>query len=90
MMPVCVIAPAAVQTETRSKAASLVDRVQRQLIQSPYLAVRRVSVEERQGVLTLSGRVSNFYLKQMAQAAAATVEGVTSIVNRIDVVEPAY
>jgi osmotically-inducible protein OsmY len=88
-MPVCVIAPAA-QTETRSKATSLADRVQRQLIQSPYLAVRRVSVEERQGVLTLSGRVSNFYLKQVAQAAVATVEGVTSIVNRIDVVEPAY
>ncbi len=58
------------------------------LTQSPYHAVRRVDVDERQGVLTLSGRVPNYYLKQMAQTAAAKVEGVKRVINRIDVVEP--
>jgi osmotically-inducible protein OsmY len=72
------------------RGSSLSERVRRGLTLSPYLAVRRVRVEERQGVLTLSGRLPNFYLKQMAQTAVAKVEGVTSIVNRIDVAEPAH
>jgi osmotically-inducible protein OsmY len=72
------------------RGSSLGERVRRRLTQSPYHAVRRVSVEERQGVLTLSGRLPNYYLKQMAQTAVAKVEGVTSIINRIDVVEPRY
>jgi osmotically-inducible protein OsmY len=72
------------------RPSQLGDRVRRRLNQSPYLAVRRVKVEERQGVLTLSGRVPTFFLKQMAQTAAARVEGVHRIINRIDVVEPAY
>ena len=69
------------------RAPSLSERVRRRLKQSPYYAVRRVNVEEGQGVLTLSGRLPNFYQKQMAQTAAAKVEGVTRIVNRIDVVD---
>jgi osmotically-inducible protein OsmY len=67
---------------------SLGDRVREGLTSSPYLAVRRVNVEEQEGVLTLSGRLPNFYLKQMAQSSVSKVEGVRSIINRIDVVDP--
>lgn len=69
------------------RISSLSERVRRRLTQSPYYAVRRVNVEERHGVLTLSGRLPNYYQKQIAQAAAAKVEGVTQIVNRIDVAD---
>jgi osmotically-inducible protein OsmY len=72
------------------RVSPLGDRARRRLNQSPYYAVRRIVVEERQGVLTLSGRMPNYYLKQMAQAALAGVEGVKRIINRIDVVEPVY
>ena len=92
-MSVCLVVPSANQSDIRPavvRGPSLEDRVQRRFFQSPYLALRHVSVEVRQGVLTLSGQMPNFYLKQMAQAAAATVEGVESIINRIEVVEPAY
>lgn len=71
-----------------SRGSSLSERVRRRLIQSPYYAVRRVHVEERHGVLTLSGRLPNYYQKQMAQTAAAKVEGVMKVVNRIDVADP--
>jgi osmotically-inducible protein OsmY len=72
------------------RPSALGERVRRRLTQSPYHAVRRVSVEERHGVLTLSGRLPNYYLKQMAQAAVANVEGVKKIINRIDVAEPVH
>lgn len=69
---------------------SLGERVRHRLTQSPYPALRRIRVEERYGVITLLGIVSNFHHKQVAQAAAAKVEGVKRIVNRIEVLEPAY
>ena len=37
-------------------------------------------------MLSLHGRLPTYYLKQVAQAIAAEVEGVSSVVNRIDVV----
>lgn len=70
------------------RRGSLSERVRRRLNQSPYYAVRRVHVEERLGVLTLSGKLPSYYQKQIAQTAAAKVEGVTRIVNRIDVADP--
>ena len=92
-MPVCVVPPIVTQFDTRPtvpRGSSLEDRVQQQLGQSPYLGVRHVNAEIRQGVLILSGSVASFFLKQMAQTAVVTVEGVESIINRIDVIEPAY
>jgi osmotically-inducible protein OsmY len=38
------------------------------------------------GVLRLRGRVPSYYLKQLAQAAAANMEGVKRIENHIEVV----
>jgi osmotically-inducible protein OsmY len=53
---------------------------------SGYLALRDVSCGIRGGVLSLHGRLPTHYLKQVAQAIAVEVEGVSSVVNRIDVV----
>jgi osmotically-inducible protein OsmY len=93
-MPVCVSVTVqpdqSVKILESPRGNSLGERARRRLTQSPYHAVRRINVEERHGVLTLSGRMPNFFLKQMAQTAVAGVEGVKRIINRIDVVEPAY
>ena len=44
-----------------------------------------VSCNCESGVLLLRGRVSSFYLKQVAQESVARVEGVTHVVNEIGV-----
>jgi osmotically-inducible protein OsmY len=55
---------------------------------SPYLALRDISCEYQEGVLTLQGRLPTYYLKLMAQSVVADVEGVTAIVNKIEVMTP--
>jgi osmotically-inducible protein OsmY len=52
---------------------------------SPYRELRRVSCELHDGVLMLRGRVSCYYLKQMAQHLVCRLEGVAEIDNRLDV-----
>lgn len=56
---------------------------------SGYFALRDVSCDARNGVFTLRGRLPSYYLKQVAQAVAAEVEGVLRVVNRIEVIAPA-
>ena len=52
------------------------------LRQSPYAEIRNVQCHFGDGVLTLQGQLRSFYQKQLAQAAVANVQGVTTIVNR--------
>ena len=52
---------------------------------SPYEAMRRVSCECKHGVLFLRGRLSSFHEKQMAQETVARIDGVTQIVNDVEV-----
>jgi osmotically-inducible protein OsmY len=51
-----------------------------------YLALKNVSCEYHEGVLTLRGCLPSYYLKQMAQTAVARVAGVQRIVNEIEVI----
>jgi osmotically-inducible protein OsmY len=51
-----------------------------------YLALKNVTCDFRDGVLTLRGCLPTYYLKQMAQTAVARMEGVQRIVNEIVVV----
>jgi len=46
----------------------------------------QVTFSYAQGVLTLEGRLKSFYLKQMLQTLLRDLDGVTRIVNRVDVV----
>ena len=52
---------------------------------SPYKAMRRVSCECKQGVLFLRGRLFSSHEKQIAQEVVAEVNGVTRVVNEIQV-----
>lgn len=69
------------------RSSSLCRQSRFRLAETTYPALRRVEIEDRQGTLILTGRVSTFYLKQVAQAVVARVKGVKSIVNRIEVVD---
>lgn len=51
-----------------------------------YLALKNVSCEYEEGVLTLRGCLPTYYLKQMAQTAVARLDGVEQVVNEIEVV----
>jgi osmotically-inducible protein OsmY len=57
------------------------------LRQSTHSELRRVRCEFHEGALVLRGRVSSFYLKQLAQTLAAATPGVQEVVNRIEVRE---
>jgi osmotically-inducible protein OsmY len=52
---------------------------------SPYKVLAGVACECDHGVLSLKGRLSSFYLKQHAQEAVARVNGVTQVVNEVEV-----
>ena len=58
------------------------------LRQSSYQAIRSVSCEFDGRILTLSGRVPSYYLKQIAQTVAGRIEEVEQINNRLEVVVP--
>ena len=55
---------------------------------SPYAEVRRVACEFHEGMLSLRGRVSSYYLKQIAQTVVLGMEGVEEIHNQLEVVTP--
>ena len=55
---------------------------------NPHWPVRRVSCECDEGRLFLRGRLSSFYHKQLAQEAVSDVDGVTQVINEIEVVRP--
>ena len=58
------------------------------LHQSAFFELHRVACEFDGGVLTLRGRVTSYYLKQMAQALLDNLEGVSSLNNQLDVFAP--
>ena len=45
-----------------------------------------ISIEQRAGRLVLTGRLPSFYLKQQLQEAMRSINGMTGIENRVDVV----
>ena len=73
--------------ETRS-TASIVSLAESQLRRSGHLPLSNIGCEFHQGVLILTGRLTTYYLKQMAQTVVAGLEEVEEIVNRIEVLSP--
>ncbi len=69
-----------------SPTATVVSRAAQALNQSPHPALRQLRIEETESRIVLSGRVSSYYLKQMAQEAVMPVLGSRELVNRVTVV----
>jgi osmotically-inducible protein OsmY len=65
-------------------------RAQSALSKSPIFELRELRVEQRNGVLVLSGIVSSFYHKQLAQEVVRNVcrqyqQAETELINSIEV-----
>jgi hypothetical protein len=67
---------------------AVADRAEGCLRGNAYLALKNVSCDYREGVLTLRGCLPTYYLKQIAQTAVGGLDGVQKIVNLIQVVPP--
>lgn len=63
----------------------IVESARGRLQSSPYSALKEIVCIDRDGALELEGDVPTYYLKQVAQTLVVGVEGVTAIVNRIEV-----
>ena len=55
------------------------------LEQTGHHPLRRIACDFHEGVLTLRGRVTSFYLKQLAQASLLSLDHVEVLVNHIEV-----
>ncbi len=78
------------QTRPRPQAGSertddTAARAWQHIANSPYRELQQISCATDNGVLVLTGRVSSFYLKQVAQEFARKAEGVQAIANRLEV-----
>ena len=70
-----------------AKPPSVAEQVQRRLETSPYPLHRHLRCTFRNGVLTLHGRVSSYYLRQMAWALVADLKNIEEFVDRIEVAD---
>ena len=66
----------------------ILDSAESCLRSNSYLALKNVTCDYREGVLTLRGCLPSYYLKQVAQTVVARVAGGVRIVNEIEVVSP--
>ena len=65
-------------------------RATQALRRSPIPALRKLALEETEDAVVISGRVSSYYLKQLAQEAVMPALGGRELRNRVAVVpEPA-
>lgn len=63
--------------------AALVVQVREALDRTGDLRFLRVGVSAHEGLVTLKGRVSSYYAKQLAQSAAMRLDGVEALKNEI-------
>jgi osmotically-inducible protein OsmY len=63
----------------------LQERIQNAISSNPYLPGKRVCCRTDSGRVTLSGKVSSYFQKQMAQEAVRRLDGVRRIENLLEV-----
>ena len=67
------------------RRTTIEEEAEDRLRRSGYLALRDISCEVREGIARLRGRLPTHYVKQVAQAIVAKVEGVVVVMNQIEV-----
>ena len=75
-------------TRTQVRDLDLQNRVSSYLGSRHFPAFRELDVHVAKGEVTVSGRLSSFYEKQVAIHACRRVAGVTQLVDRIAVAVP--
>ena len=68
------------------EALRLTERIERALDKTGYGSLRTIAVSVLARIVTLTGRVHNYHLKQVAQATALAVPGAHQVRNELDVV----
>jgi osmotically-inducible protein OsmY len=71
--------------KSNEQTADPAAQARQRLSQSPYRELKNVSCGTNEGVLVLRGKVSSFYLKQLAQELVRRTDGVGAIVNQLEV-----
>ena len=66
-------------------ATSVATQAAHALSRSAHPALRQLSVEDNQANLIISGKVSSYYLKQLAQEPIMPCREGLRLVNRVDV-----
>ncbi len=64
---------------------TLAERVEGAIVANPYFNGRRLRFEAEEGRVILSGSVSTYFQKQMAQEIVRRIEGVREIDNCLEV-----
>lgn len=67
-------------------SAQVVDKATHALKRSSHPALRNLSVEGKDCDLVISGKVTSYYLKQLAQETIMPVRGSYQLVNKVNVV----
>jgi hypothetical protein len=63
----------------------IAETAETRLRKNSFLALRNIACNYAGGVLTLTGYLPSYYLKQVAQEIVAGVPGVQRVVNRVEV-----
>jgi len=71
---------------TSASTSEILPRAQSALAGSPVYELRDLQVQHREGALLISGAVSTFYHKQLAQEVVRSVCRDIDVVNSIDVI----
>jgi hypothetical protein len=66
-------------------SAAIQSRAAQALRQSSHPALRALTVQETEQAIVISGRVSSYYLKQLAQEMIMQVRSGRDLVNRVTV-----
>lgn len=72
--------------DSMATATLVRQRADQALRQSPIPALRKLRVEENDRAIVLSGSVSSYYLKQLAQESVMPCLGARELHNRVQVV----
>jgi len=64
---------------------TIADLVKISLQRQGYPQISKLSCEERDSTVILSGQLGSFYHSQMSQSIAAKVPGVRRVINQVDV-----
>ncbi|HVX12761.1 MAG TPA: BON domain-containing protein [Pirellulales bacterium] len=79
--------PASLAPEFTAGSGGIVEQARHRLQASPYPSHRQLRCSFRDGVLTVDGHVSSYYLRQMAWALLADLEAVEEFVDHIEVAD---
>jgi len=69
-----------------SPTAAAVSPAAEALKRSAHPALRQLCVEETEAAVVITGRVSSYYLKQLAQETLMPLRGTRELHNRVSVV----